>query len=155
MKTLLLIMVIVLCGCVYDKTCTEKYWRGNAVQCCSNATALRVGTGDLVWVKERPFVCGVSAFSGAGKTMWTASLVIIIVSTICCVACHAYYLVAYIAYRKVRHFYQCQNKTTKKKGNFATVRQEVVNGNCRLKINLGETLRSRVTYIMVAFLSIK
>ena len=92
MKTFALIMVIVMSGCVCANTCTEKYWRGHVVQCCSNGTALRVEKANLVWVKERAFLFGVSPFIEAGKIMSRASPVVINASTICCVACHVYYL---------------------------------------------------------------
>ena len=58
-----------------------------------------------IWVSERPLICGPKSYDNVSKTASKATLVLIIMGTIGCVACHIYYLAAYIVYQVVRRMW--------------------------------------------------
>ena len=60
--------------------------------------------GKWIWVSKRPLICGYGpkSYENVSKAASKATLVLIIMGTIGCVACHIYYLAAYIVYQVVR-----------------------------------------------------
>ena len=98
---LFLLMTIVM----RSMACEERMWRGHKVLCCNNGSAVMAAEGEWIWVKERPPICGAGLYRNVSKAASKATIVIIILGTIACVACHLYYLAACIIYQVVRRMW--------------------------------------------------
>ena len=75
--------------------CEERIWRGHKVLCCKNGSAVMAAEGKWIWVKERPPICGPELYKNVSKAASKATIVLIILGTIACVACHFYYIAGY------------------------------------------------------------
>jgi len=98
------IAMIYICAvvAVAVQECEEKFWRGHAVLCCYNGSAIKRKFDQWIWVEQRPIICGRIERKDATKQLSVASLLAIIFGTIACVACHIYYAMAYFFYRLFR-----------------------------------------------------
>ena len=102
MKISIAMLALLMTIVMRSMACEERMWRGHKVLCCNNGSAVTAAEGKWIWVKKRLPICGPELFKDVSKAASKATIVLVIIGTIACVACHLYYLAACIIYRVVR-----------------------------------------------------
>ena len=94
--------VLMLATLVAIQACQEKMWRGFQILRSANGSARMGKNGKWVWTEGKPFICDTVQIKLNTKQASAMSLIMVIVGTITCLACHLYYTVAYLFYRLAR-----------------------------------------------------
>ena len=100
MEKCMLILLLVAAVAGMAGSC-EKLWWTQQVLCCQNGSAVRIRNGIWVWTEERPIICGPIRWQAVTKNVSVATTTEVVFGTLACLACHLYYMFAYIFYRIV------------------------------------------------------